>query len=82
MSKATLARRFAAEVGQTPAAYLTTWRMTLAAQTLRSGSAPVATVARSVGYTSEFAFNRAFAKAHGIAPGRYRSRERSNYSAA
>jgi AraC-like DNA-binding protein len=77
VSKATLARRFNSEVGQSPATYLTSWRMNVAAQLLRSESHPVATVARSVGYTSEFAFSRAFARTHGIPPGRYRRRERA-----
>lgn len=77
VSKATLARRFKSEVGQTPSAYLTAWRMNVAAQQLRSGTRPVGAVARSVGYTSEFAFNRAFTRAHGISPGRYRHRERA-----
>jgi AraC-like DNA-binding protein len=31
-------------------------------------------VADRVGYDSEFAFARAFRRAHGVAPGRYRSR--------
>jgi AraC-like DNA-binding protein len=35
-SRATLARRFAALVGDTPASYLTRWRMDLVAQRLRS----------------------------------------------
>lgn len=77
VSRATLARRFRSEVGQSPAAYLTTWRMNIAAQQLRQEGRSVAAVARSVGYTSEFAFNRAFSRAHGLPPGRYRSRERS-----
>jgi len=76
VSRATLGRRFAAEVGSTPSAYLTTWRMELAARRLRTTDDPVGAVARSVGYTSEYAFNRAFARRHGIAPGRYRSRNR------
>ena len=35
VSSATLARRFTAKVGQSPAVYLTRWRMDLAAQRLR-----------------------------------------------
>ena len=76
VSRATLGRRFAAEVGHTPGDYLTTWRMELAARRLRTTDDPVGAVARAVGYTSEYAFNRAFARRHGIAPGRYRSRNR------
>ncbi len=73
VSSATLARRFKSEVGQTPAGYLAGWRMTVAAQRLRSERCSVGAVARSVGYTSEFAFNRAFSRAYGVPPGRYRT---------
>jgi AraC-like DNA-binding protein len=73
---ATLARRFPATVGDTPAAHLTRWRMDLAAQRLRDSDDTVAAIARTVGYTSEYAFSRAFTRARGIPPGRYRARSR------
>jgi AraC-like DNA-binding protein len=76
VSRATLARRFRAEVGQTPAAYLTGWRMDLAAMHLRDTDDAVGAIARSLGYTSEYAFNRAFTRARQIPPGRYRARSR------
>jgi transcriptional regulator GlxA family with amidase domain len=72
-SRATLARRFPAVVGETPGGYLTRWRMDLAARQLRTTTHPVGAIARSVGYTSEYAFNRAFARICGMPPGRYRS---------
>jgi AraC-like DNA-binding protein len=65
-----------ARVGQTPAAYLTGWRMDLAAQRLRDTDDTVGTIGRSLGYTSEYAFNRAFTRARGIRPGRYCARSR------
>jgi AraC-like DNA-binding protein len=46
--------------------------MTLAARLLREGDAPLATVARKVGYTSEFAFAHAFKREYGLAPGGFR----------
>lgn len=76
VSRATLARRFLAKVGETPAAYLTRWRMDLAAQRLRDTDDTVGAVARSLGYTSEYAFNRAFTRARHIPPGRYRADSR------
>ena len=76
VSRATLARRFPATVGDTPAAHLTRWRMDLAAQRLRDSDDTVAAIARTVGYTSEYAFSRAFTRARGIPPGRYRTRSR------
>lgn len=73
VSRATLARRFPEHVGETPLVYLTRWRMDLAAQRLRRTNDTVNSVARSVGYSSEFAFSRAFSRARGVPPGRYRA---------
>jgi AraC-like DNA-binding protein len=72
LSRAAFARRFATLVGVPPLAYLTWWRMTLAARLLRDGDAPLATVARKVGYRSEYAFSHAFKRDHGVSPGAYR----------
>src|SRR3954454_1455673 len=72
LSRATLARRFTELVGQPPLAYLTRWRMDLAARRLRETTEPVNVIAQGVGYTSEFAFSRAFTRMRGQAPGRYR----------
>ena len=69
---ATLARRFTELVGEPPLAYLTRWRMDLAAGRLRETTEPVNVIAHGVGYTSEFAFSRAFTRARGEAPVRYR----------
>ncbi|HEY3650519.1 MAG TPA: AraC family transcriptional regulator [Streptosporangiaceae bacterium] len=77
VSRATLARRFPAQVGCTPAAYLTRWRMDLAAVRLRDTDDTVGAIARSLGYTSEYAFNRAFTRHRHIPPGRYRTRSRA-----
>jgi len=82
VSRATLARRFPAVIGQTPAAYLTTWRMDLAAGRLRRGREPVEVIAADVGYTSVPAFTRAFTRAHGRTPGRYRTQARDAVPAA
>ncbi|MEE6260826.1 AraC family transcriptional regulator [Plantactinospora sonchi] len=72
LSRAAFARRFAALVGQPPLAYLTWWRMTLAARLLRDSDAPLAAIARKVGYSSEFAFAHAFKREYGSAPGGFR----------
>lgn len=77
VSRATLARRFPALVGDTPSSYLTRWRMDLAARRLRDTDDPIEVVARSVGYTSEYAFSRAFSRARSQPPGRYRLRSRA-----
>ena len=76
VSRATLARRFPRLVGTTPAAYLTQWRMDLAARRLRDTDQGLGSIARDVGYTSEYAFSRAFSRARSVPPGRYRSESR------
>ena len=73
LSRATLLRRFTALVGVPPLAYLSRWRMDLAARELRLTGDPVSVIARRVGYESEFAFSRAFSRWRGKAPGRYRA---------
>ncbi|MEV6429899.1 AraC family transcriptional regulator [Nocardia sp. NPDC051463] len=72
VSRATLARRFTATVGEPPLAYVTRWRMLTAARLLRDTDSSLSTIARKVGYTSEFAFAKAFKREYGRAPGRYR----------
>jgi AraC-like DNA-binding protein len=46
--------------------------MHLASQKLKYSTETVEAIAREVGYTSEYAFNRAFARHRGQPPGRYR----------
>jgi AraC-like DNA-binding protein len=72
LSRATFARRFAALVGEPPLSYLTRWRLTTAARVLRQQDVPLSTVARRIGYSSEFAFAKAFRREYGISPGAYR----------
>lgn len=77
VSRATLTRRFPAVIGQTPGEYLTRWRMDLAARRLRDTNDTLEDIAQAVGYTSVYAFNRAFSRAHALSPGRYRIQARS-----
>jgi AraC-like DNA-binding protein len=79
VSRATLARRFADLVGETPLAYLTRWRMDLAAQRLRDTEDTVGAIAEAVGYRSEYSFSRAFTRHRGMAPGRYRRESRRRH---
>jgi AraC-like DNA-binding protein len=72
LSRATLARRFTELVGEPPLTYLTRWRMDLAARRLKDTTEPVQSIARAVGYSSEYAFNRALTRHRGQPPGRYR----------
>lgn len=81
VSRATLARRFTSQVGVPPLIYLTRWRLQVAAHQLRGTDDAVSTIARRVGYTSEYAFNRAFTRSHGEPPGRYRRHATAQLSA-
>ena len=77
VSRTTLARRFREVAGETPGGYLTRWRMDLAAVRLRDTDETLEAIARSVGYTSVYAFSRAFRRARLEAPGRFRSTSRA-----
>jgi AraC-like DNA-binding protein len=74
LSRTVFAQRFTALVGRPPLAYLTWWRMTMAAKLLRATDAPLSTVARRCGYSSEFAFAKTFKREFGVAPGTFRRR--------
>jgi len=76
LSRAAFARRFSEVVGRPPMAYLTGWRMTLAAELLRDTDRPLSAIARHVGYGNPYSFGAAFKRAFGEAPGRYRARRR------
>ena len=52
--------------------YLTRWRLTVAAQRLRTESESLARIAADVGYDSEAAFNRAFKRELGATPAAWR----------
>jgi AraC-like DNA-binding protein len=72
LSRTAFTRRFTAQVGKPPMAYITDWRLSCAARLLREGQAPLATIARQVGYATEFTFASAFRREFGISPGRFR----------
>jgi AraC-like DNA-binding protein len=72
LSRAAFAARFARLVGEPPLAYLTGWRMALAADLLRDTEDTVAAVARAVGYEDPFAFSVAFKRHRGASPSDWR----------
>ncbi len=74
LSRASLAARFRAGVGQSPMAYLARWRLTLAGDLLLDPSVTVAAVARSVGYENAYAFSTAFKRQVGTTPSEFRRR--------
>jgi AraC-like DNA-binding protein len=73
VSRAVLARRFTELVGEPPMAFLTGWRLTLAADLLRAPGATLGAVARQVGYASPFALSAAFKRVRGVSPREYRA---------
>ena len=73
ISRAALARRFTDLVGVPPMAYLTWWRLTMAARLLRETELPLPSIASKVGYASPFALSHAFKRQFGVAPGGYRT---------
>lgn len=78
MSRAVFARRFTGLVGRPPAAYLTWWRMTSAGRLLAEADLPIRVVAQRCGYSSEFAFAKAFKREFGVPPARHRRGSRKS----
>lgn len=77
MSRTAFTRRFTSLVGKPPMTYLMEWRLNCAARLLRETDAPLAVIARQVGYSTEFAFAGAFRREYGVPPGRFRDATRA-----
>ena len=78
ISRSALVERFTRYLSEPPMAYLTRWRLHVAARSLEGTSRGVADIAADVGYESEAAFNRAFKREFGKPPGRYRGDHKSS----
>lgn len=76
MSRSSFSTRFTELLGEAPIAYLTRWRMSIAASRLREEDVTVARLAAELGYQSEAAFNRAFTRINGQTPGSIRRQQR------
>jgi AraC-like DNA-binding protein len=72
VSRAGLARRFSDLVGEPPMAFLTSWRLALAADRLREPGTTIGAVATEVGYGSPFALSAAFKRVYGVSPHEHR----------
>ncbi|CRZ17769.1 AraC family transcriptional regulator [Mycolicibacterium neworleansense] len=72
-SRAVFARRFSDQVGEPPIAFLTGWRLALAADLLRASDTTIAAVARQVGYSTPFALSSAFKRSYGVSPNEHRA---------
>ncbi|HJP75901.1 MAG TPA: AraC family transcriptional regulator [Pseudonocardiaceae bacterium] len=74
VSRAALARRFTAALGEAPMSYLTGWRLALAADQLRQHPEwTIGAIAHRVGYGGAFALSAAFKRAYGVSPQAYRT---------
>ena len=73
VSRAAFARRFTELVGEPPMAFLTGWRIALAADLLLEPDATIAAVARQVGYASPYALSTAFKRVRGVSPREHRA---------
>ena len=82
VSRPVLARQFQSLAGASPMRWLSELRMERAAERLRESDEKLSVIAAEVGYRSEFAFNSAFKRHHGVAPGRYRLSTRTTFRAA
>jgi AraC-like DNA-binding protein len=82
MSRTALVERFGRYLSEPPMAYLTRWRLQLAARRLTSTPRSVAEIAGEVGYESEAAFNRAFKREFGSPPARFRRERRTEPTGA
>lgn len=72
LSRSTFCERFTEVVGEPPAAWVTRWRMVVARELLADPVRTIPEVAAAVGYASEAAFHRAFKRAVGAPPARWR----------
>ena len=72
LSRSAFFSRFKELVGESPAQYLTRWRVHVATRLLRSEGMSVTAVARQVGYTTDAAFSNAFVRVMGVRPGAYK----------
>lgn len=76
LNRSYLGKLFRDATGMTTQEYLIRHRMRIACSYLERGAAPIATIARSVGYPNQLHFSRAFHKVFGIPPREWQKRNR------
>ena len=72
LSRAPFARRFRRSTGISPLRWLTEHRLGLAQNRLFETDLGLTAIALEIGYSSDFAFAKAFKRAFGVAPGVFR----------
>jgi AraC-like DNA-binding protein len=76
MSRSPFATKFTSLVGEPPLAYLTKWRMNLAAGYLRDDQISIREVAERVGYESQASFTNAFKRSFSLSPREYKEQHK------
>ncbi len=80
MHRCAFIRRFHAEVGLTPQAWLLRQRLAAACLALESGDTPIEDIAAGLGFCDRHHFSRAFARLRGSGPAAYRRSAASAFS--
>src|SRR5262245_3484761 len=80
MSRSPFATKFTSLVGDPPLAYLTKWRMNLAAGYLRDDQSSIREIAERVGYESPASFTNAFKRSFSVSPREYKDRHKPSLS--
>lgn len=78
LSRSALAERFGEVMGEPIFAFLTRWRLQLAAEHLLTTTRPVQSIAHEAGYESAGAFSAAFRRTFGKPPSTWRRRRRKD----
>jgi len=76
MSRSPFATKFTSLIGEPPLAYLTKWRMNLAAGYLRDEQLRIREIAERVGYESQASFTNAFKRNFSISPREYKEKHK------
>ncbi len=80
MSRSSFTQRFKNIMGVPPLAYLTTYRLCLAARQLRLQHNSIGQISELVGYTSNSTFSQAFKRVYGMSPKAYREQQQAAIS--
>src|SRR5262249_25807831 len=80
MSRSPFATKFTVLVGEPPLAYLTKWRMNLAASYLRDDQISIREIAERVGYESQASFTNAFKRSFSLSPREYKDQHKPRLS--
>jgi AraC-like DNA-binding protein len=78
VSRASFARRFTELLGEPPMAFLTSWRLALAADLLLEPDTTIASIAHRVGYATPYALSAAFKRERGVSPREHRRSSRAS----